>query len=208
MPRVNGGDIMTEMYRKKLPPAVQFWRLSVGQYERMIDAGILTDDDPVELLEGCLIKKMPRNPPHRLVTRRVRDSVERLLPSGWYFDSQEPMVTEDSEPEPDGMIVRGDSEQYYDRHPRASEVAVVIEVSDSTLQRDRVLKKRLYARAGIPVYVIINLPKRQVELYTDPTGPADEPDYQQRRDYGPTEAMPLLLDGQEIGVLAVRDLLP
>ena len=85
---------------------------------------------------------------------------------------------------------------------------MVIEVSDTTLQRDRILKKRLYARAGIPVYVIINLPKRRVELYTDPTGPADEPDYQQHCDYGPTQAWPLLLDGQEIGVLAVRDLLP
>jgi Uma2 family endonuclease len=174
----------------------------------MIEAGILTDDDPVELLEGCLIKKMPKKPRHRLVTRRLRDTVERLLPTGWYVDSQEPFVTTDSAPEPDIMVARGDSEQYYNRHPRAGEVAVIMEVADATLQRDRVLKKRLYARAGIPVYEIVNLPERKFELYTDPTGPADEPDYRTRRDYGPAEAMPLLLDGREVGLLAVGDLLP
>ena len=174
---------MTGMYPNKLPPAIQFWRLSVGQYERMIDAGILTDDDPVELLEGCLIKKTPKKPPHTLTTQLAREEIERLLPAGWYVNAQEPIVTDDSEPEPGLSIVRGERRQYHNRHPRASEVAVVIEVSDSTLRRDRVLKKRLYARAGIPVYALINLPKRQVELYTDPTGPADEPDYQQRRDY-------------------------
>ena len=83
-----------------------------------------------------------------------------------------------------------------------------MEVADSTLRRDRVLKKRLYARAGIPVYVIINLPERQIELYTEPSGPADAPDYQLRRDYGPADTLPLLLDGREIGSLAVSELLP
>ncbi len=189
-------------------PTNPIWRMSVGQYERMIEAGILTDDDPVELLEGCLVKKMSKKPPHRLATQLTREEVARILPVGWYVDAQEPIVTEDSEPEPDLSIVRGERRQYHNRHPRASEVAVVIEVSDTTLQRDRVLKKRLYARAGIPVYVIINLPKRHLELYTDPTGPADEPDYRTRRDYSPTEAWPLILDGEEIGALPVAALLP
>ena len=189
-------------------PSNPIWRMSVGQYERMVETGILTDDDPVELLEGCLVKKMSKKPPHRLATRMAREAITPLLPSGWYLDSQEPMVTTDSEPEPDVMIVRGAWSQYRTRHPRASEVAVVVEVSDTTLHRDRVLKKRLYARAGVPVYVIINLPERQVELYTEPTGPTDKPDYQTRRDYGPADALPLLLDGREIGLLAVRELLP
>ena len=191
-----------------IPPFDPFWRLSVGQYECMIDNGILTDDDPVELLEGCLIKKMPKNPPHTLANELAREEVASRLPVGWYVNAQEPIVTADSEPEPDLSVIRGTRRHYRNRHPHAGDVAVVFEVSDSTLQRDRVLKKRLYARAGIPVYVIINLPKRRIEMYTGPTGPADEPDYQVRRDYGPADNLPLLLDDQEIGLLAICDLLP
>ena len=189
-------------------PSNPIWRMSVRQYERMIKAGILTDDDRVELLEGCLIKKMPKNPPHTLATRLAREEVESLLPAGWFVNSQEPIVTEDSEPEPDLSVIRGEPRQYRKCHPRPPEVAVVMEVADSTLRRDRVLKKRLYARAGIPVYVIINLPERQIELYTEPSGPADAPDYQLRRDYGPADTLPFLLDGREIGSLTVSELLP
>ncbi len=196
------------MTEKRRLSSDSFWRLSVSQYEQMIQSDILTADDPVELLEGCLIKKMPKKPSHSLATRKTRKSIARLLPEGWYVDSQEPMTTGDSEPEPDVMIVRGDEEQYGTRHPNASEVAVVIEVADTTRGHDRGLKKRLYARAGIPVYLIINLRERQVEMYTGPTGPADEPDYHTRRDYGPADNLPLLLDGQEIGLLAICDLLP
>lgn len=189
-------------------PTDPIWRLSVGQYHRMVRAGILTDDDPVELLEGWLITKMPKNPPHRLTTKLTREALASLLPPGWYVDAQEPITTEDSEPEPDVVIVRGEPRQYHDRHPQAHEVPMVVEVADTTLQRDRTLKKRLYARAGIPVYWIINLPERQVEIYTAPSGPAEHPDYQQRQDYGPTDEAVVVIEGREIGRLAVRDLLP
>ena len=199
---------MTEIQNIAALPATQFWRLSVGQYERMIDAGILTDDDPVELLEGYLTKKMPKNPPHTLATQLAGEEIAHLLPVGWFVNVQEPIATEDSEPEPDLSIVRGARRQYRARHPRAEEVAVVIEVSAATLQRDRGLKKRLYARAGIPAYVIINLAESQVELYTEPNDATASPDYQTRRDYGLNDEMPLILNGNIIGHLAVRDLLP
>ncbi|MGH9843893.1 MAG: Uma2 family endonuclease [Blastocatellia bacterium] len=194
-----------------LPPAVPsepIWRLSVRQYHWMTRAGMFTDDDPVELLEGWLVSKMPKNPPHRTITKRIYDSIARLLPVGWYVDSQEPITTRDSEPEPDVTIVRGDSEQYFDRHPGPEDLALVVEVADTTVHRDRTLKKRIYARAGISCYWIINLPEKQIEVYTSPSGSGSQPDYQQRQDYFPTDDLPLVLDGQEIGRLAVRSLLP
>jgi hypothetical protein len=61
-------------------PAVPIWRLSVDQYHRMIRTGILTDDDPVELLEGWLVPKMPKNPPPRLSTQLTREALAQLLP--------------------------------------------------------------------------------------------------------------------------------
>lgn len=189
-------------------PSDPIWRLSVSQYHRMTRAGILTDDDPVELLEGWLVTKMPKNPPHRLTTQLTREAFARLVPDGWYVDAQEPITTEDSEPEPDVVVVRGERRQYRDRHPQADEVAIVVEVSDTTLQRDRSLKKRLYARCGIPVYWIINLAENQIEVYMAPSGPAEQPDYQQRQDYHLTDEVPLIIVGQEVGRLAVRDVLP
>jgi Uma2 family endonuclease len=85
---------------------------------------------------------------------------------------------------------------------------LVIEVSDTTLQRDRTLKKQIYARGRIPVYWIINLPEQQIECYTLPSGPAERPDYQQRQDYHPTDSISVSIAGQVIGALAVTDLLP
>ena len=84
----------------------------------------------------------------------------------------------------------------------------MIEVADSSLDEDRGWKKQIYAHARIPVYWIVNLVARQVEVYTDPTGPADQPDYRQRRDYGPTDEVPLVLDGQEVARIRVSELLP
>jgi Uma2 family endonuclease len=189
-------------------PADPIWRLSIDQYHQMIQTGILTDDDPVELLEGWLVTKMPKNPPHRLSTQLTREALARLVPPQWHVNDQEPITTEDSEPEPDVTIVRGERRQYLERHPHPQEVALVVEVADTTLSRDRTSKKRLYARAAIPVYWIINLAEQQVEVYTGPSGSADEPNYQQRHDYTMNDLVPLIIDGQKIGQLLVSDILP
>jgi Uma2 family endonuclease len=184
------------------------WRLSVEQYHEMIRAGILTSDDPVELLEGWLVCKMPKNPPHRIATRLAQKTLEGVVSAGWYVDSQEPITLDDSEPEPDVMVIRGETRDYLARHPGAGDLALVVEVADTTLERDRGGKKRLYARAGIVVYWIINLSERLVEVYSEPSGVAEEPDYRQRDDYGPDDSVPVVIEGREVGRIAVRELLP
>jgi Uma2 family endonuclease len=189
-------------------PQDLIWRLSVDQYHAMIQAGILTDDDPVELLEGWLVFKMPKNPAHRATTRLVRTALDNILPAGWYTDSQEPITLPDSEPEPDVVVVRGDTRQYLDHHPGPPDVALVIEVADTTLQRDRTSKKRAYARAGIPVYWIVNLGNEQIEVYTQPLGEAEQADYTQHQDYERLTMVPVVINDVEVGTLAVEALLP
>jgi Uma2 family endonuclease len=189
-------------------PDVPIYRLTVEQYHAMAAAGILTEDDPVELLEGWLVQKMTKNPPHVVATGLVRRALEHLLPSGWYVAAQDPISMADSDPEPDGAVVRGEVRDYLDRHPGPQDVVTVVEVADTSLQQDRELKQRLYARASLPIYWIVNLVERQIEVYTDPSGPAAEPAYRQRRDYGVADTISLVLGGAEVGGLPVRELLP
>jgi Uma2 family endonuclease len=189
-------------------PGEPIWRLRVDQYHAMIRAGILTDDDPVELLEGWLVCKMPKNPLHRAVTRLTRLALERVVPAGWYVDAQEPVTIGDSEPEPDVVIVRGQTQQYLDRHPGPHDLALIVEVADTTLARDRGAKKRLYARTSIPIYWIINLIDRQVEVYTAPSGAAERPDYEHRQDFKPGDTIPVVVEGREISRVSVGELFP
>ena len=189
-------------------PTEPVWRFSVAQYHQMIRLGILTDDDPVELLEGWIIHKMPKNPPHRAATNLTRSALEEIVPKGWYVDAQEPITLDDSQPEPDVVVVRGNTRDYLDRHPGSQDLALIVEIADSTLERDRTSKKRLYARAGIPVYWIVNLPEQKLEVYTEPIDLADVPTYQQRQDYSLSDEVAVAIEGKEVGRLTVRDLLP
>lgn len=188
--------------------ALPIWRLSVAQYHGMIKAGILTEDDPVELLEGWLVAKMPKNPPHRLSTQLTREALADLLPAGWYVDAQEPITLLDSEPEPDVVVVRGQRRDYAERHPGADDLALVVEVADTTLQRDRTIKKQLYARAGIATYWLLDLTSRQMQVYTEPLVHAEQADYRRIQNYQPLDLVPVSIEGREVGRLALRDLLP
>lgn len=179
-------------------PVMQF---SVIQYHNMIRAGILHSDMPVELLDGWLIEKMPKNPRHRAVTRLLRQALEALTPSGWYVDSQEPITTADSEPEPDIVIVRGDTRDYLDRHPGPTDLALVVEVADATLRRDREMKRGLYARAGISYYWIVNLVDEQVEVYA-------QEDAQQPAVYPRGTAVPVVVADERVGAVQVDEILP
>jgi Uma2 family endonuclease len=181
-------------------------RLSVKQYHDLARAGILQDNQ-VELLEGLLVRKMTKNRAHSLSTRKARGLLEAVIPAGAYVDSQEPITTLESEPEPDGIVVKGRPEDYPDRHPSPNEVLIVIEVADASLPRDRGWKLKIYARAAIAVYWIINLVERHVEVYSGPTGPTDTPAYAVKAVFKPGEDVPVVLDGREVGRVAVVGLL-
>jgi Uma2 family endonuclease len=119
-----------------------------------------------------------------------------------------PIALIESEPEPDAAVVRGDITTYFTRHPTPTDFGIVIEISDSTLAFDRRDKGRIYARAGIPVYWIVNVVDRQVEVYTDPQPGAAPPAYAAQTIYRPGQDVPILLDGTATSAVAVSDLLP
>jgi Uma2 family endonuclease len=174
----------------------------------MIRSGILTEDDPVELLEGILVPKVTKNPRHRACTRRVRLALERLLPANWYVDTQEPVTLADSEPEPDVCVTRVDTGATVDRHPGAAEIGLVVEVADATLTSDRTTKKRVYAGARVPYYWIVNLLADQIEVFSEPTGSGAAPAYRSQAIFGLDETVPVVLDGREVGSLGVSELIP
>src|SRR4051794_31502732 len=90
------------------PPALPLRKFTVDEYQRMIRAGILTDEDTVELLKGGIVKKMPRTPPHDAVVARLINKVlAPRLPADWFCRGQSAMQTATSQPEPDVAVVRG-----------------------------------------------------------------------------------------------------
>lgn len=185
-----------------------FRRFSVDEYHRLTELGFLTENDALELLEGYLVLKMPRNPPHDGTLHRSFKRLAKALPAGWDIRIQSAVTLSDSEPEPDIAIVREDVAGYTTRHPLATDVGVLVEVSDTTLEGDRADKSRIYARAGILVYWIINVADRQVEEYTQPSGPGAAPAYMLRQDYRDGDNVPLVLQGRQVAAISVRDLLP
>jgi hypothetical protein len=182
-------------------------RFTVEEYHKMIEAGILDDEDQVELLEGYVVDKMPRNPPHDVAIQRLDKRFHRTVPDGWEVRVQSAIELGDSEPEPDVALARGDDFTFATRHPESSEIGTAVEVSDSTLTRDRVEKGRIYARARIPIYWIVNLPDQRIEVYTDPSGPGPVPVYANRQDYGAGDLVPIVLDGVQIGHIAVSEII-
>ena len=189
-------------------PTEPVFGLTVENYHDMIRAGILTADDRVELLEGALICKMAKNPPHVLAAEAVADALRALIGPGHFVAPEAPMTLNDSEPEPDVMVVAGRRRDYGDRHPTAAEVALVVEVADSSLRADRVTKARVYGRAGVAVYWIVNLPDRAVEVFANLRDGLSGTVYDPPVTYGPADRVPVVLAGQHVGDIAVADLLP
>ncbi len=182
-------------------------RFTVDEYRTMIKAGAFGDYEPGELLEGLILWKFRPMTPRECYPQHAFMRLE-LNRTDWHVRINPAITLGDSEPEPDAAVVRGSLEDYDKQFPRASEVGVVIEFADASLEFDRVVKQRVYARAGIPGYWIVNVVDTQLEVYTDPDPTTDPPAYRARTDYAPGQSVPLVLDGQPVAALPVADLLP
>ena len=189
-------------------PAEPVYQMSVAQYHAAIRAGIFGEGDAIELLEGLLVQKMPKKRPHVVALTKLLRSIDALLPEGWSAQSQDPITLDDGEPEPDLAVIRGRAEDYREAHPGAGDIALVVEVSDTTLDRDRGIKLRSYARAGLPAYWIVNLVDRCVEVYTSPDAAASTPTYRTRTTWDPGDAVELAFGGASWGEVRVDDVLP
>lgn len=189
-------------------PSDMVYRLSVEQYHAAIRAGVFTDDDPIELLEGMLVFKMAKNPPHRIALAKLLRALAPLVPEGWSLQVQDPITLADGEPEPDLAVIVGLAEDYPDAHPGPSAVPLVIEVADTSLEHDRGIKLRSYARAGIPAYWVVNLVDRRIEVYSSPDPAASPPVYRALATFDASAAVELVIAGVTRGSVRVADVLP
>lgn len=182
-----------------------FRQFSVDEYHRMIEAGILVDGEPIELLEGWMVKKRSHGAPHDSSMDAFEGLLPALVPPDWFVRCQRAVTLSDSEPEPDYAVVRGPRTRYRTGHPTPPDIGLVVEFAVSSLRIDRVGKARIYARAGIPAYWVVNVVDRVIEVYTQPSGPADQPGYAQRTDYPVGTSVPVVLDGTTVGTITVAE---
>lgn len=191
----------------------RLYRLSLDQYQQMVEAGILKSGTPIVLLDGLLVTKMTKGNPHETAAYLGQEVLRATLPPGWLVRKESPLALPggpgvgDSAPEPDISVVRGVIRDYATRTPGPGDVALVIEVADSSVSNDRKGLIR-YARAGIPFAWIVNLPSRTLEVSSRPTGPGPDPRYAESRTYGDQESVPVVIDGREVAQIRVADLLP
>ena len=151
------------------PDGLATYRLTVDQYHRIVEAGILEEEDRVELLNGYLSETMPHSPRRSSAVRQWGNRLVRTCPEGMTPQVQLPVTLSDSEPEPDLAIIRGSEADYVDRHPTGEDCLAVVEVAHTSLSLDR-SKASIYAAAGIPEYLIIDLDRRRWEHYRQPEG--------------------------------------
>lgn len=184
-----------------------FRRFTVDEYHRMIRAGILLDGEPIELLEGWMVKKVSHGTPHDSCMDAFEGLLPTLLPPDWFMRCQRAITLADSEPEPDYALVRGPRTRYRENHPTPPDIGLVIEFAVSSLRIDRIGKGRIYARAGIPMYWVVNVAEKQIEVYTQPTGTGEDASYVRRDDYPVGSAAPVVLDGVTVGAISVTEIM-
>jgi hypothetical protein len=189
------------------PPPMLMKQWTVDEYHHLIELGIFEDDNRFELLEGWIVAKVSRNPPHDVAVDKAQEALRSRLTSTWRIRIQCAITLSDSEPEPDLVVVPGPADRYTSAHPSATEIELVVEVADSSLLEDRRRKTRIYARSGIRLSWIVNLVDRVVEVHTDPTGPSGAPLYRTRRIFTEGESISVTIAGESISV-PVSDLLP
>ena len=142
-------------------------RWTRAEYDRLIEVGVFHPGEPVELLGGELIVSEPQGSAHYTAILLVEDALRAALGPGWLVRTQGPVALDDeSEPEPDLAVVRGGPRDYSRQHP--SRPALIVEVAESSLSRDREHKGSLYARARVDDYWILNLVDRVLEVYRWP----------------------------------------
>jgi Uma2 family endonuclease len=178
------------------------------EYERLAEFEILGPEDRVELLGGDVLLKEPQYSPHATAIQLAFRALDRAFGQGWTVRPQLPVaLDEESEPEPDLCVVRGNPRDYRDAHPERP--VLIVEIAMSRLRFDREHKGSLYARAGISDCWIVNLAARVVEMYREPildAAAAFGRRYRSMTEHGPAENVSPL--AAPSALMAVADLLP
>ncbi len=188
--QLQGGVMATPIPRRKF---------TVEQYYQMAATGILAPDERVELIEGEVIEMAPIGPRHAMCVDRIDEVMREKLGRTVHIRAQNPIrLSNITEPQPDITVAK--RADYSTHHPVGEDVLLAIEVSDSTLEKDRTLKQKAYANANIPEFWIVNLPEDVVEVYRSPAGDGyQEVKLVSREDQVSPQLLPnLTLTGEEI----------
>ncbi len=160
------------IHQTQIPPTLAQLNqrlLTVEEYHRMAEAGILTEDDRVELLAGMIIPMSPIGSRHSNVVNRLNRVFSLHLADLAVASIQNPVQLSDkSEPEPDLALLTPPIEQYDDRLARPEDILLLVEVADSSYEKDQEVKVPLYAAAAIPEVWLVDLQKDCIEVYTEP----------------------------------------
>jgi Uma2 family endonuclease len=155
---------------------------TAAEYNRMGEAGILTEDDRVELIEGEIIEMSPIGRRHAACVDRLTELLSERLQRRAIIRVQSPIVLNDySEPQPDVALLKRRDDFYERSLPTPEDVLLVVEVADTTLEYDRQIKVPLYARAEIAEVWVVNLLGEQVEVYAQPANGVYHSERQARR---------------------------
>ncbi len=147
---------------------IHLW--SVEDYHQMIENGLLSDADRVELLEGIVSHMSPKGVSHVIIGRWIAEQFREQLGDGFYLLTQDPitLTEQGSEPEPDITIARGSMFDYTEHHPYPEDILLVIEVADSSLEVDKKIKMPIYAKAGIQDYWVVDVRAKEITIYRQP----------------------------------------
>lgn len=153
--------------------AYQLKQWTVHLYHRLYELGLLNDSERTELIAGHITLMTAKETPHVTALRLLSTQLQLdalLLDRPFFVSTQDPIQLDQlSEPAPDLAIVKGAILDYADRHPQPSDVLLVVEIADSTLQQDCEVKDKLYARAGIVEYWVLDLQNRRLHIFQEPT---------------------------------------
>lgn len=184
-------------------PALTPFRFNVRRYDKLRAAGVF-GDRKVELLNGLLIMLAP-GPAHEYSVSALSKALERRLDeNAWTVREEKPLLlSERWKPLPDLAVVRGHFSAYKEKTPGVTNVALLIEVADTTYAKDSGLKRRAYARFGVAAYWVVHLNRRVVEVYAAGPGGLDL-----AATHTENEEVPLSLDGREFGHVTLAGLFP
>ncbi len=150
--------------------ALPIHRFTIDEYYHLAEAGILHEDDNVELIEGRIIDMTPIGSKHASCVKRIIELLTDRLQKRATIGVQDPIdLNEQTEPEPDITILKKRSDFYAEHHPRPEDVLLIIEVADSSINYDRSIKIPLYAKSGIQEVWLINLIENIIEVYQNPS---------------------------------------
>jgi len=181
------------------------YRMTLEQYESLIASGFFAKGDDVHLINGYVVTRMAESPTDGAILEAVRIAIGAIRLAAWHPRSEKGVriPSQTSIPRPDLAVVRGVPRDYLTHYPEVADVALIAEVSVSSLDKDRALAD-IYGKAGIPVYWLVNVDDGQVEVYSNP-GPSG---YQSHEVLAPGHVLSVVIDGAEVGEIAVADILP